>query len=658
MQFRSSRASVRPLSTSYIGDAELNFIKILSRSEEGLSLFDEEYLRGCLDNKINNYSSLYLSNEKAFGEMMQLSVLKKINPEIFSTSISILTADSFFTVKKRDDKNLSIYSTSIFNTMVSEYDRIFDINFIDKQYCNISHRISKIEYYLIHNNNAFVFSTSYNDDNRNFGYVFDSELKKIILYKNINGINNIITFNNGVLSSTPVLSSYKEHAFDVNYIFQDMYPKLDTSWVSYDPKHKNSYSILNDRSIYGLKNNYLIYTQYSNVTSSNLNANILMLKNQFSNTNYSYRGDYIVNNKDFNVPSVQFRSYNKLFTGNDQELGNYGISLNYEFYNTDYIIKSDVYNTIKTPDTLYPYKKININDLNWNKSGSIAGDNPYMSDKIFANKDNLSFGKRYVCTWLYKSPDGTSVWLDRYYNPEKNDYAKALESVFDTSYSDQMYEIINKTLDHTQYYDVPDIYNTIDEEYAHTPQTVKDALYGIPIFDKISDLTIVPDKEYIYHRVGDKFVSNYIDTLSSNKIEEGIVLRNLNGSIKNSETLIYEFDGSTYGYFDNYTLINKSNEHSFTILFSIKSDDWSKKFGYQIFGNLIDKGLALISDPKITPFILVQNNNKIYVYNTDFNLLDSSEVKSDSLKINIIKDIYRTDHLNFYSAVTNPYIIS
>jgi len=656
VQFRSSRNAVRALSTSYIGDAELNFINILSRSEEGLSLFDEEYLRGCLDNKINNYSSLYLSNEKSFGEMMKLSVLNKIAPQIFSTTISVLTADSFLTTSKDSDKTLSIYSTSIFNTMVSDYDKIFDINFIDKQYCNISHRISKIDYYLIYNN-GFLFTTSFNDENKKFGYIFDPDLKKIILYKNINGINNILTFQNGLLSCTPILSTYKSHTFDVNYVYQSMEPKLDTSWVSYDLRHKNSYTILDNRSIYGLKNNYLVYTQYTNVTSNKLEANILMLKNQFSNTNYSYRGDYMVNNRDFNVPSVQFRSYNKIFSGNDQELGSYGISLNYEFYNTDYIIKSDDYNTIKTSDTLYPYKKININDLNWNKSGSIAGDNPYMSDKIFHSKMNLSFGKRYVCTWLYKGVDGNSVWLDRYYNPEKNDYAKALESVFDTSYADEISELMYKKLNYTEYYDVPDIYNTISEEYDHTPQTIKDALYGMPIFDKISDLTIEPNSEYIYYRVGNSFISNLMNSMSSNLIEDEIILRNVNGGLKDSDSLVYEFDGYTYGYFDNYTLINKSNEHSFTILFSIKSDDWSKKFGYQLFGNLVDKGISLISDAKITPFILVQNNNKVYVYNTNFNLLDSSEA-INNIKVNIIKDIYRTDHLNFYSSITNPYIVS
>jgi hypothetical protein len=657
VEFRSSRNAIRPLSTSYIGDVELNFIKVLSKSEEGLSLFDEEYLKGCLDNKINNYSSLYLSKEKAFGEFMQLSVLNKINPQVLSTTISILSADSFFTVKAEENKTLSIYSTSIFNTMVSEYDKIFDINFLDKQYCNISHRISKVDYYLNYSN-GFKFSISPTEESKKFGYIFDPEFKKIIFYKNINGINNVLTFSDGILSCTSILSSYKDNAFDVNYIYQDMAPKLDTSWVSYDPKNKNSYTILNERSIYGLKNNYLIYTQYSNVTSNNLEANILMLKNQYSNTNYSFRGDYIVNNRNFNVPSVQFRSYNKMFTGNDQELGNYGINLNYEFYNTDYVIKSDSYNTLKTPETLYPYKKININDLNWNKSGAIAGDNPYMSDKIFHNKDNLSFGKRYVCTWLYKNENGESIWLDRYYNPEKNSFATALESVFDISYADQISELMYKVLDYTQYYDVPDIYNSIDEEYNHTPQTVKDALYGMPIFDKVSDLTLIPNKEYIYYRVGNNFISSIINSLSTNLIEDGIVLRNVNGGIKNVDSLIYEFDGSTYGYFDNYNLINKSNDHSFTILLTLKSDDWSKKFGYQIFGNLIDKGIALISDPIVTPFILVQNGSKMYVYNTDFALLDSSESKSNSINVNIIKDVYRTDHLNFYSSITNPYIIS
>ncbi len=657
MIFRNSKSLITPLSTSYISDVDLKFISNLSLSEEGFSLYDEAYLKNCLDNKINNYSSLYLSDEVNFSQIAKLSVLNRIRPQSFSTSISKLSLDSFLTVGKIDDVTLSSYSSSIFNTMISEYDKIFDINFIDNDYCKISHRISKIDYYLNYNN-GFKFSKNYTEDSIKFKYIFDSEVKKIILYKNINGVENLITFNNGILSSTPILSAFKENAFDVNYIYKDMNPKLDTSWVSYEIKHKNSYTIVDNRSIYGLKNNYLITTQYSNITSNKLEANILLLKNQISNNNYSYRGDCMVKNKNYNIPSVQFRKYNKMFTGNDQELGSYGISLNYEYYNTDYIIRSDSYNTIITPNSLYPYKKININDLNWNKFGSIAGDNPYMSDKIFHSKGLFSFGKRYVCTWLYKGLNGESIWLDRYYNPEKNNYSSALESVFDINYSDEISKLLNTNLNPSEYYDVPIIYNTIDEEFNHTPQKLKDALYGIPIFDKISDLTIEPNSEYIYHRVGNKFISNIINSMSSNLVEDGIVLRNIVGSIQNTENSIYEFDGTVYGYLDNYNKINKSNDHSFTIAISIKSDDWSKKFGYQIFGNLIDKGISLISDAKITPFITVQNGNTVYTYNTDFSILDSAKIDEKTSGTSVIKDLYRTDHLNFYSGITNPYIIS
>ena len=68
----------------------------------------------------------------------------------------------------------------------------------------------------------------------------------------------------------------------------------------------------------------------------------------------------------------------------------------------------------------------------------------------------------------------------------------------------------------------------------------------------------------------------------------------------------------------------------------------------------MDKGLSLLSDTKVTPFITVQNGKSIYVYNTDFNLVDESVL---SLESNYVKDLYRSDHLDSYYSITNPYII-
>lgn len=660
MQFYKSKTNINPLSTSYVGDVDINFIKNYVKTEEGFEFFSENYLKESLDNKINNYSSLYLTNERRFEEFAEIISIPRPKFTTFSTTLYENDTDQYLTCRLLSTNQLSAFATKANAKFLGNYDRLFEIQILDSEFCNIKHTIHKIPYYLTCNSGTdFKFLTSFSVEKCNFRYFLDEDSNKIVLLKSLSGSLHILNLSGGKLHLHPNINSYKIKNFDINYYIQDIRPKLDTSWVSYDPTHKNSYSILKERSSYGLKNNYLVSTQYSYVTSSNIEANVMILKNQMSNTNYSYRGDYLISN-NFNRPSVQFRRYNKIFTGNNQELGLYNMSLNYQFYNTDYKISPNGYTTIKVSDSLYPYKQININDLNWSKSGAIAGDHPYMSDKIFFNQSKSMYQSRYVCTWLCKDKDGNNIWLDRYYKPELSDLSMAYQSVFDRTYTDDLIDLLDRPLNYTEYYDVPDIYNTVIDEYNHTPQTVRDALFGIAIFDKVSDFVIAPNNEYVYFRVGNTYIKEVLNALSGNLIENGLNLLNKNGSYNNITTdpdsTTYILDGTKYAPIDNYDSVNE-NTHSYTISMFIKSDNWNDYFGYQIFGNVSDKGIGFISDGKITPFITIQNGSNVYVYNTDFNLIDSAVLSSENIGDIVVRDIQRGDHLDSYNVITNPYII-
>lgn len=661
MQFYKYKSNITPLSTSYIGDVDINFIKNYVKTEEGFEFFSENYLKQSLDNKINNYSSLYLTNEKKFGEFAEIILLENPRPIYFTTTLYQKSSDQFLTSYFLSMDELSAFATLTNSKFTDEYDKIFELNIENPEICSIKRTINKVPYYLTCNSRTdFKFLKTYSEDKCTFKYFLDENSNKLVLLKTLSGSLYIVNLSAGKINLIPNLSSFKDYAFDINYYIQQISPKFDTSWVAYDPTHKNSYSVLKDKSVYGLKNNYLISTQYSYITSSNIDANIMILKNQISNTNYSYRGDYLTI-KNFNDPSVQFRRYNKIFSGNNQEKGLYNMSINYQFYNTDYKLNSDEYTTIKVSNSLYPYKQININDLNWSKSGAIAGDNPYMSDKIYFNQAKSIYQSRYVCTWLYKDRNGETVWLDRYYKPESSDLTKAYQTIFNRTYSDDLIDLLDRPLTHTEYYDVPDIYNTVIDEYNHTPQTVRDALYGIPVFDKVSDFLIAPNNEYIYFRIGNSYIKEILNSLSGNLIENGLNLLNLNGASSNTSTdvdsITYSLDGTKYAHIDNYASVNK-NEQSYTISMFIKSDNWNDYFGYQIFGNVSNKGIGFISDGKITPFITVQNGSNVYVYNTNFNLIDSAVLSSENLGNILIKDIQRGDHLDSYNVITNPYIIS
>jgi len=653
-------SNVTALSTSYQGDTDVKFVVNVDNSEEGYTFYKENYLKNGIDRKINNYSSIYLTDNQNLTDIIELNKLKGYNTiKKFNTSF-INNNGLYLTLSSNNASSINPFFTKKDQKFIDPVDRIFEVNLLDNSKLKITHRNKNgVIYYLsVVSATSIRFLNTYNANYALLDYILDKDNNKLVLFKTIsNGTSNIkylVYSRDNVLRTSTTLSLFKTNYLNINYYIQELNPKLNTSWVSYNTHHKNQYDVDPLKSTNNLKNNYLINTQYSYVTGNTLSSNILVLKNQKTNKNYSYRSDYLDLN-DKNVPTVNNRSYTGLFTGNEQETGDYGITLNYEFYNTDYKMKGDTHTIFYTPESLYPYKQININDLQWNYRGAIAGENPYMSDKIFKNtSDTVDFIGDYLCSWLYKRKNGESIWLDRYYNPEKTSYSNALKTTFTYNYSEPINELLKNKLLSSEYYDVPDVYNTLYEEGLVTPQTPKSALYGVSFFDKRSDVVIKPNTEYIYHRIGNNYVKQVLDTMNEMLMQNGLTLLNGDTDTKvyiteDVDDVEYEINGNAYALIENYSDIN--NTHEFTISLWLQSNDWSQKNGHQIFGNLNSKGFALLDDQKITPLITIQNGKSVFVYNTNFQLLDAGTLKNEPIpETAIIKDLYRTDHLDdFYT---------
>ena len=658
MEILNLTSNSTPLSTSYEADADVRFIGITETTEEGIKIHSENYLKQVVDNKINNYSSIYLTDKTNASQIIELKTLQNPNSiEVFNTSISDNNSGLYLTINSLGDNyTLPCFFTEKNQKFIDPTDCIFEIILLNSLSAKIMHRNkNRVNYYLAYES-GIRFINSDNDEKTVFNYVLDRKNQKISLFKTVNNHLNVLGVNNSALFYlNSSLSTFNTNHFNVNYYLRDIKPNLNTSWVSYDIRGKNSYFINDKKSIMNLKNNFLISTQYSNITGDTLHSNILNLKNQFSNKNYSYRSNYLEKSNS-DIPVVDNRNYVGLFTGNRQEKGDYNITLSYEFYNTDYKFKSDKYTTFVTPKSLYPYKQININDLEWNNRGSIAGENPYTSDKIFTKRIKNGINGEYLCSWLRKQKDGTSVWLDRYYYPEKTLYASALSATFAYEYKDNINNILSKNLETHEYYDIPYLYNSLKEEEGHNPPKVSDVVYGYNYFDKRSDLVILPDTEYIYHRIGNNYTKQIIDTIKDILITDRLTL--LNG--KNSEIyitgevddVIYNFNGNSRARIENYNDINST--HQFTMCFWMQTDNWNDKIGHQIFGNLNDRGFALLDDQKITPLITIQNGKNVYVYNTDFKMIDIASLENETLlnsQTNKIKDLYRTDHLDSFYTI-------
>jgi hypothetical protein len=644
-----------PLSTSYLGDNDVTFIGIPDYTEEGYNFNKETYLSNISDQKINNYSSIYLTSKYKTDEIIRINQLPDLsNIYSFNTSIIDNNTGKYLTVSSEYapyTEELVYYFSDPNVKFIEPSERIFEITLLNSTSATITHRgKNRINYHLLYNNNVFYFSSIFSSRYGIFNYILDKTNNKMCFFGN----SELITCFNDKLSATSDLSLFKINYFNVNYYIQKLKPKLNTSWVSYKNEYTNAYEINKEKSRNNLKNNFLAYNNYTNVTGNSLNVNILTLKNQKTHKNYTYNSDYI---EKFNeeVPAVENRNYTGLFTGNDQEKGDYGITLNYEFYNMDYKFFADGYTQFTAPKSLYPYKQININDLNWNYKGSIAGESPYLSDKIFQKRIKTSDSTgEYLCSWLYRNRDGSTIWLDRYYYPEKTSYSLALVTNFNYTYIDPVSDLIKTKLLSSEDYDVPHIYNSLEEEAKHTPQTIEYALYGRSFFDKRSDLVIIPNSEYIYHRLGNKYVSEIITQLEKFIIKNGLVFLNGNDATIYSdntdlETIEYVLNGDSYSLIEDYNDANLG--HQFTLSFWMKSDNWQEGFGHQILGNLNDKGFGILYDRLITPLITIQSGQNVYVYNTNFELLDTATSDNEVNQTTKIKDIYRTDHLDSFYTI-------
>jgi hypothetical protein len=649
-----------PLSTSYSEDDNLKFIGFKNNTEEGFSFFQENYLKNTSDRKINNYSSIYLTDKQKISDFLTFNKLEKdenLDLINFTTSLIDSNTNYYITLSTLSGFNDAVdYLTTYDQKYVEPTSRIFELVFIDDAILKVKYRnLQRLEFYLNYYNNNVYFSLTSILSSNIFNYIIDKKGNKLSLFKTSqNGVSSVVIQDKNLtlITTTNVLNNY----FIINYYIQSLDLLINTSWVSYFKEFKNSYIINPQRSRKDIKNNYMLYSQYSYVDNT-LNSNILTLKNQKTHKNYSYRSDFIEKTNP-EVPNVDNRTYYSLFTGNDQEKGDYKITTGYEFYNLDYKFLPDTYNMFTTPESLYPYKQININDLKWEQMGSIAGDNPYYSDRMYQRKsqENSERNSEYLCSWLYRNRKGEHIWLDRYYYPTKTSFLEAFKTSFNYTFLDPSLELFNRELKENEYYDVPFVYNSYEGEDKNTPQTIRSAIYGRSFYDKRSDIVILPNSDYIYYRIGDNYVDTIINSLSSLIIENGLSIKDGNdGSLyvdlKNLDDFEFVFDNNKYAMLDNYKDVNDT--HQFTINFWIQSDDWTKKFGYQIFGNLNQKGIGLLDDRKITPFITIQNDNQVFVYNTDFNLVNTASLKNESYYgETMIRDLYRTDHLDCFGLIT------
>lgn len=442
----------------------------------------------------------------------------------------------------------------------------------------------------------------------------------------------------GELSSdTPVPSTAVFRTLPYNKNSKDL--KINNHWVSYSTfGEQNNLNINEKKSFKNVFNNFLFTIPYKTITATTGSYNVLQLKNQLT-------PDYELSraNPFPNYRGCDHREYDKIFSGTNQIKGTEQLSLGYNSYVTTIDLPPDQITYFNAPQDMYPTKRINLNDSGLIEAGAIGGDTPIVSDKIFKKAADYKYNTPYgapsdeesgvwLCSWLkanvgtdwdkrvdykentivnfenktYKAlndnidkqpdinnmdwvkvPGGDPVWVDRYYNPNAYSAEEALKI-------------------EGQYYDYTSKFEYVIQKFNAEDEYV---------FDKRSDITFEPGSLYAYYRIGPNENQSIIDTEKLTLVHEGIepIYYQDRTRYANIENKI-KLDGSIY---IETEALNKTTNSDFTVSININSDDWKKPLGSQLIGNYTNQGFGLYNKLNTTPFVVFNDQSKVYVMNTD-----------------------------------------
>lgn len=617
------------LTSNYVFDNMLKFEENVIFTENGIAFPKSASFTSPNDVSTNNYSHLFLTNKDTLTSNIYIKDLNSIKDEGFSTYLAIyaingINGNSAFLVAAEPEPEFNSAALAVTGTNDAIDNRyLFEIEFVDSSVCYIKHRNGlTVRYLTVDYTGELTFTKKvfydylYDASPQLFYYIYDREQDFIVFYKNISDIAKYVTYDvfdetltltdpsTGVL--TPYTSSSIFKCIDRNEAPNNT--KLFDSWVSYERNLKtNTQDIRVGGSVSHINSNLLLNTEYNTLTGSSLDLNVLSLKNANTPENYQSRNNPFSKEKTplFTEESIEQREYKRIFSGSNQIFGNDNITLGYDAYTTDIVLKADSITYFHIPYTFYPYIQLNISNAGLAEAGAIAGDHPLKSDKIFKklgnNKNTSHFGEsieestgNFLCAWLSgnSNPNSKPVWVDRYYNPSTISYMGAL------------------TTNPTQAVKYKSLLECLADEVA-------EILKNVTVFDKPSDMVFEPGTYYAYHHYGHNDIERYLRTLQDELVIENIPV------IKNTETLSevqyegteYTFDGSIYG--STYSLSAIQESGQFTLSFYAHNNDWTKPFGGQIVGNYATDGFGIFNQNTITPVLYVPTSSGCLIYNTD-----------------------------------------
>ena len=655
--------------TAVYPDEYRNIKQHRANLEQGYSINNIQALEKIPDHKVNNFSTNYITQPTLLSDITDIT---SFNTDI-QTAITRLSFGQPGQVDQ-DHVFLYIYNTAgldpdngniITNVTQNKAQRavglvsgiegsfnnnfFFELDIISDQILRVRHTADNGVYYLTWDpvSGRFLFliekeadkNQTTTETNNVFRYTID-EQGRLFLLKCYQGKSLIVSNVNGTLSAavTPStgLTPGVNNIFNVDLNFEVIQHQQNIDFVSYSTRALNTLTINTDKSLFDQNGQYIFHTEYNDqdINSNQIKFNFFTLDTSRSEYGFIKRGTNMVNADD-TTPTFNYRLYNTLDTGLDQEQGNDKMSLTYTFYDKDIFIKNGTTTAFNAPPSIYPFEKLNINDTTFIKNGALSGPTPGLSDRVYIKRqDSTQYNNgRFLCTWLSAgSFQDPGVWVDRYYYPDVISKREAIYGLdqFTPSFDDSV-----------------DTLNRVDDS-----STGRNKIRTRKFFDKKSDATITPDILIKYDRLGNQdmediitsstpIISSFDSCYTSKPLritQDNRYLGITENLCKPNQTSKLSLDGTFYTRVSAYEQINKTK--AFTLSFEAYIDP-NVQYGYNILGNNTNMGFGVFQDMTVTPFLHVALGSTLHIYNTENILLNSITFDTairDVFKLSALED--------------------
>ena len=632
--------TLQPINFTYLHDKNLVINQNVFATQQGLSLNLVNALSSCKDTSIQNYSNIFLTDTIKANDFAYIPVVQQTSLS-FPTYLALsaypeITANTLYTTIS---SNPALSSRITFSYSLSDdLHTYFSFIDIDGVRCRISTTDNNFTKSLTVDNAslscyfAVITPTITTSAADLFEYSLDNKGYLKLFYR-VSDSFYIIRQIGDTLSAVNVLNTT---SLDCD-IFATTYTKQQdilflNNFIYYTKPDVSNFAVEETRSIQDVPQNHVLFYNYESDLNFASGANVYV---DFYKAKNVISDEYYINDKIPFTKNVNQRNYTTILSKQNSELYNGDLQLNYNYFTKEYLFIPDITTRFTLPDTLYPYKVLNVDDSSLVNNGSYGGQTPVFSDKLYKNLNSntnvVNYNEAngsYLCTWLYTdTAQLTSYWVDRYYNPKLTSanvaFSGTTNQVF--SFTSSVQDYINK------------VYPANDFTY----------------YDLRSSLTFEPSSTYLYTRIGNKYINNVINTFET---YTNLFTLYLSGSY-------YTTDVNSITFKDNYgsfVLSPVNNNNSFTVSLDLLTANLSSVNCNVIVGNNFDEGITLYkggANNIYTPGFFINTSTELKFYDKNYNasfvLNLSASIGAPYKILDIIN--YGFDHIIkvFYYNITN-----